>query len=231
MTTPEGHVRTELGAYVLGALERDDRRTVEEHLGGCSSCRDELARLSALPPLLDRLSTEEATTDLGDVTADLSGILRRTVEVEQRRLRRQVARWRAATAVAAAAALLLTVVVWRPWQPAPDLLVAELVAVTADARTVDGTVAAHAWDWGTTVEVRVAELPDRSSYVIWTVAADGHRERAGTWGPTPEGDARVRGASAIHRGQLVRVEITDGDGAALLAATFDPSDRDRNGSD
>lgn len=220
MTAPDPHVRTELGVYVLGALERDDRHAVEEHLEGCSSCRDELARLSALPPLLDRLSTEEATTDLEDVTADLSGILRRTVEIEHGRLRRELARWRAATAVAAAAALLLTVVVWRPWQPAPDRLVAELVAVAADARTVEGTVAAYAWNWGTTVEIRVAELPDRSSYVIWTVAADGHRERAGTWGPTPDRDARVRGASAIHRDQLVRVEVTDEDGAALLAATF-----------
>lgn len=231
MTAPEPHVRTELGAYVLGALERDDRHAVEAHLEGCSSCRDELARLSALPPLLDRLSTEEATTDLEDVTADLSDVLRRTVEIEHRRLRRQVATWRAATAVSAAAALLLTVVVWRPWQPAPDRLVAELVAVSADADAVDGTVAAYAWDWGTTVEIRVAELPDRPSYVIWTVAADGHRERAGTWGPTPDGDARVRGASAIHRAQLVRVEVTDEAGAALLAATFDPSAPDDDGPD
>ena len=56
----EGHVRHELGAYLLGALEPGERRAVEVHVDTCPGCRDELAQLSGLPSLLDRISVEEA---------------------------------------------------------------------------------------------------------------------------------------------------------------------------
>jgi anti-sigma factor RsiW len=41
-----------LGAYVLGALERRERRALEAHLDGCATCRAELDRLAPLPRLL-----------------------------------------------------------------------------------------------------------------------------------------------------------------------------------
>ena len=48
-------VTTELGAYVLGALEPAERRQVEGHLGDCPACAAELAELEPLPALLDRV--------------------------------------------------------------------------------------------------------------------------------------------------------------------------------
>jgi anti-sigma factor RsiW len=50
----------ELGAYVLGALERDERRELERHLEVCPICRMELERLAPLPGLLSRLSADDA---------------------------------------------------------------------------------------------------------------------------------------------------------------------------
>jgi anti-sigma factor RsiW len=43
----DAHARYEqdLGAYVLGALEQDESRVVEDHLEGCAHCRAELERL------------------------------------------------------------------------------------------------------------------------------------------------------------------------------------------
>lgn len=35
----ERHVRDDLGAYALGALEPDERATVERHIAGCAACR------------------------------------------------------------------------------------------------------------------------------------------------------------------------------------------------
>ena len=46
---PAGHdeLRVFLGAYVLGALEGDERAAaLEAHLAACESCREELRRLA-----------------------------------------------------------------------------------------------------------------------------------------------------------------------------------------
>lgn len=48
-----GHLSDALGAYVLGALEDDERQAVEGHLSMCEACRGEHRRLAALPALLD----------------------------------------------------------------------------------------------------------------------------------------------------------------------------------
>ena len=105
--TGEEHVREELGAYVLGALEPGDRRAVEEHVTSCSSCRDELARLSGMPALLDRLTAEEAMADLTPVPAALAPRVVLGVAGEARRLRRQVRAWRAVAASGVAASFIL----------------------------------------------------------------------------------------------------------------------------
>ena len=48
------HVREELGGYVLGGLEPDEREAVAAHLAECPACAAEHARLAGLPPLLER---------------------------------------------------------------------------------------------------------------------------------------------------------------------------------
>jgi anti-sigma factor RsiW len=50
-----------LGAYVLGALEREERSRLEAHLETCAVCREELEELAPLPGLLSRLTVDEAT--------------------------------------------------------------------------------------------------------------------------------------------------------------------------
>ena len=53
MTCPDA--ASDLGAYVLGALEPGERRRVEEHLRSCPACAAELAEFAALPGLLNRV--------------------------------------------------------------------------------------------------------------------------------------------------------------------------------
>ena len=59
MTCREG--ATDLGAYVLGALDPVESRRMEQHVLDCPACAAELEELAALPPLL-------ATVPLDDLT-------------------------------------------------------------------------------------------------------------------------------------------------------------------
>lgn len=213
-------MREELGAYVLGVLDQDGRRAVEAHLGGCSECRDEVASLAAVRPLLDRLTPDEVG---GDLFVPAPRLARPDLDVavaSTGRLRRRLRTWRV---VALASAVALVVVL------APDVdrtvelpapVVTSVDPVAADAADVAGTVAAHAWEWGTTLELDLRALPVRETYELWAIGEDGRRQRAGTWGPTQDGGARVRGATAILRDDLAGVEITDVSGAVLFGAVF-----------
>ena len=215
-----GHreLRERLGAYVLGALGHDERLGLEQHLDGCSACRDEVSRLSALPPLLDRVSPEEATArPLRPPAGLLDDVLAR-IDRERRHERRRLRVWQAAAAGLTVAAVAV-VALWAPWQgqPTVDAVVAPAEAVVA---SVDGQAELMAWEWGTTVRLEVIGLPARDAYVLWAVAVDGRRQQAGTWGPTADRSARVIGASAILREALARVEVTDPSGEVL--AVFEP---------
>jgi len=53
------HVRLELGAFVLGALDPAEQRAVEAHLAVCGACRAELAELAPLAGLLARVPAED----------------------------------------------------------------------------------------------------------------------------------------------------------------------------
>ena len=47
-----GHLRTDLGGYVLGGLTAEETRAVEAHLRTCEDCRAELRELRDLPGLM-----------------------------------------------------------------------------------------------------------------------------------------------------------------------------------
>lgn len=212
--------REALGAYVLGALDPAGRRDVERHLEACRDCTDDLTRLSPLPGLLGRVSEQEARADLLVPPADLlDGVIRR-LTAQERRLRTQVRRWRVATVAACLAALVAVVVAVAPWDTGPDRVVVTSDPPPTASTAATGEVAAIAWEWGTTVELQAADLPRRDRYELWAVAEDGRRERAGTWGTTASGAARVRGASSIARSDLARVEVTDPEGRVLMRFDF-----------
>ena len=48
-------MRQLLGVYVVGAIDPAERTMVDEHLGHCADCRDELAGLAGLPAMLSRV--------------------------------------------------------------------------------------------------------------------------------------------------------------------------------
>ena len=50
-------------AYVLGALPDADRHEFETHMAGCASCRDAVAELVTVAPLLTLLNYDEVVAD------------------------------------------------------------------------------------------------------------------------------------------------------------------------
>lgn len=218
--------REALGAYVLGALDPAERHDVEAHLATCTSCRDELSRLSALPQLLGRLSPDEASEDTLVPPDGSAPRLVLAAAAEAARLDRQVRRWRRVAAVTTAAAVLFGVLfAVDPFGGGGSNLeppiVAQMQQVAPDASATDGSASAYAWEWGTTIELDVARLPERDRYVLLAVAEDGRREQTGTWGATEARTARLRSASSIARDELSRVEVTDSDGTVLFTFDFD----------
>ncbi len=98
-----------LGVYVVGAIDPAERMTVDEHLGDCPQCRDELASLAGLPAMLSRVPAADVERislepsglpEMTEPSAELLNSLLRKVSAKRRtRL------WRGAVAVAASAAI------------------------------------------------------------------------------------------------------------------------------
>lgn len=217
-------VRESLGAWVLGSLDGDERRAVESHLAGCEECGAEVAALSAVPGLLNRLSEDEVADGLLIPSHSLRDRLLAEVEAVHATTQRHLRRWRAAAFVATIAAAVALVIgqtgILEPTPPDFDRIVASVQPLAEDAEETTGEAAALAWEWGITVELDLDDLPAREGYVVWAVSDDGRRQQAGAWGSTESRDARVRGASSIMQDDLAKVEVTDATGEMLLTFNF-----------
>ena len=53
-------------AYVLGALDVDDRRAYERHLAHCATCSAAVSEMAGLPGILGKLSSQDAVALLGE---------------------------------------------------------------------------------------------------------------------------------------------------------------------
>ena len=208
-----------LGAYVLGALDREERCELEAHLDTCAICRDELDRLAPLPGLLSRLSVEDADElgapepDPAQHLAPLEGAL---AEVARVRRRSRLVR------VAAAAAVLAVAVVIAAGNPllrdgggdggAP----APLTASAFDARTgVEGVAELSSRPWGTRVRLRLTGVRPGERCRLVARGEGGRAEVAATWRAGYRGTADVPGAVTIPTDRLAALDVV-GAGDRLL---------------
>jgi hypothetical protein len=118
MTSTPDRFREWDAAYVLGALNTDDRREYERHLPGCPACTTAVAELAVLPGILSALPATEAVaideaagTTPGAAAADhlrtaahQPGLVQRLAGAAVKRTRRR--RIRLAVGAAAAAAVI-----------------------------------------------------------------------------------------------------------------------------
>jgi Putative zinc-finger len=218
-----------LGAYVLGALEREERARLEAHLETCAICREELDRLAPLPGLLSRLTLEEAevleTPELGPAPPEHSlqpeagysaAPLERALFAVARERRRS--RLMRAAAVAAALVLAAVALVGGPLLdddggdgPAP------LTAAASDLQTgVHGSAELTREPWGTRVELSLAGVRPGEHCRLVARAVGGRTEVAATWRAGYLGTAEVPGAVAIPADRLASLDVVTDDERLLV---------------
>jgi anti-sigma factor RsiW len=194
---------TDLGAYVLGALEPGERRRVEEHLERCPSCAAEVAEFAALPALLDRV-------DLADLTPSPELFARMSAAAAP------PARLRVRTAALVAAAVLAVLGVGvTVWVTGPT---AE--TVTASAGAVQATVTVSSVDKGSALDVTVAGMHPHETCHLVAVGRDGIRHPAGEWPASAAGDGTWRGWADVDRDGLAAVILVGDGGRELVRAVF-----------
>jgi hypothetical protein len=202
VTCPE--TPTALGAYVLGALSPEERRSFEEHLDGCPLCTAELAEFAGIPALLDRVRPEDlqpvAVTPSPELFDRVSAAARVTpVPVPRRR------RW----LLVAAAVLVLVgagtgAIVWATSGGSDT--------VTASSGPVHATLAVTGQEEGTVLELTVDGLRPGETCRMVAVDEEGEWHPAGDWAVDGDGDGTWRGWADVQRDDLREVHVYgDGD--------------------
>jgi hypothetical protein len=181
-------IRQLLGVYVVGAIDPAERVLVDEHLGVCPQCRDELASLAGLPAMLSRVPADDVermsfeSSGLPEMTEPsaelLNSLLRRVAAKRRTRL------WRGAVAVAASAAIAAgaATAATELAKPQPQVQLQD-VARGADLKThVAAVVDYVATPWHTTeMRVQVTGIQPGTPCDFWIVGPTGHAVWAGSW--------------------------------------------------
>jgi hypothetical protein len=204
MTCRDG--TTDLGAYVLGALDPADRRRVEEHVRGCRVCAAELAELRELPPLLDRVRPGDLSDAAVTPSPDLFERVSAAAEADRARGFRR--RLLAAAAVLVVLGAGAGTAVWALRSDEPTRTV-----VAGDVRM---TVTVTAEGDGTALDVRVAGVPPRTNCTLLVVDRDGNPHPAGEWSATYAGEASFTGWSDVDRSDVADVVLLGTDGSELV---------------
>jgi anti-sigma-K factor RskA len=213
-------IRQLLGVYVVGAIDPAERALVDEHLGQCQLCRDELAGLAGLPAMMSRVPVADvewldtAVTELPalqEPSEEMLAWLVRQVSVKRRsRLRRSMVAV-AAAAVIAAGGAAATMQLTRPPAVSND------VAQAASGR-VAAVVDYSPTGWGTAMRVQVSGIPSGTKCQFWVVGKDGRASYAGAWtvgGSLYGGKAWYSASSPWKAGSVNSFRITSG-GKLLL---------------
>ncbi|HEY2878483.1 MAG TPA: zf-HC2 domain-containing protein [Nocardioides sp.] len=192
----------ELGAYVLHALEPDETDAVQEHLGDCDTCRDEVRSLAFTASLLALLTPQDL---------DEFDEIRRTPVSTRRRTRPRVAM------VVVAAVLGIGVVfggarMLNHQQPPA----ATVVQAVDPATHVKASVAMAPGDSGTRLQLSLAGAYPRGWCALVARSRDGTSDTAATWVADADGTASVSGMTAIHASRLSELDVVTDTGRVLV---------------
>ena len=202
-------------AYVLGALDDDDRRAFEEHLPTCPDCRARVAELRGTAGRLALLDREP--TALPEPVPDtlLPAMLHRAAA--ERRRRRMLSG--AVAAVAAACVLALAIVLWpagsanAPRPPAQALTAIQPIPLTVSARLTSRA-------WGTQIDLHCAyPTSERERFAYDLVVVDrAHRSHvAGDWTLVPgKKGFDFRTGTQVPKSQIDKLVVRSATGTPLL---------------
>ncbi|MCX4524217.1 MULTISPECIES: zf-HC2 domain-containing protein [unclassified Streptomyces] len=232
------HEEELLGPYVLGVLDDEEVRRLEEHMTGCVRCREEVTALREMEAVLGEVP-EEAFLDGPPQGGDL--LLQRTLR--QVRAEKTSARRRGGGLVGLAAAAALAAVFWAGTQLGTDdgRSVAQTPppspTVSAAPTPVPGTKVASATDNVTgaraTVQVTpaakwvrvhaaVTGVPPGERCRLVVISKDGKRTSAGSWvvGSQENGEgkgAALDGSAAVDPADVKEVLVENEAGTKFVS--------------
>jgi anti-sigma-K factor RskA len=212
-------VRQLLGVYVVGAIDPSDRPLVDDHLGECADCRDELAGLAGLPAMLSRVPAADIERIASGVT-NLPEGAEPSPELLNSLLRRVSARrrsrmWRGAAAVAAAAVVAAggaTAVTQLTKPHQPQVVSREVASAMNPATHVAAVVDYSQTPWNTTdMRVEVSGIAAGTNCRFWVVGSHG-RTAAGGWtvGLTYTRSEWYEVSAPVRADEVRGFQITDG---------------------
>ncbi|MFD3546941.1 anti-sigma factor family protein [Streptomyces sp. NPDC058655] len=235
------HEEELLGPYVLGVLDPEEFRRIEEHISGCVQCREEVNALREMEAALGEVP-EEAFLNGPPQGGDL--LLQRTLR--QLRGEQAAARRRRAGFAGLAAAASLAAVFWAgaqlggadsagvalPPPPSPTAPVSAApsppVAGTKVASATDRTSGARmtvqmtpATEW-VRVRAAVTGLPPGERCRLVVVSKDGTRTIAGGWVVGGRGGGEAKGAAldgsaAVDPSDVTSIQVENESGKTFVS--------------
>lgn len=206
------HFRDLTAAYVLGALDPDERAELLEHLETCKRCQADIVDFAPLPALL-------GAVDLDDLVEPPESHLSDAVVAEARSELRQLhasrRRWRAtATILAAAAAVVVALGAAALILDLDDGTQEQVdrieLAFDAEGDTT-GDLIVDERGWGTYVHVSLEDLPERELYRLWAIDQSGTWHEAGSWLSTPDNSATLGGSTHLRLAEIALLVVTSDD--------------------
>ncbi|UXA15305.1 zf-HC2 domain-containing protein [Mycobacterium sp. SMC-8] len=192
-------------AYVLGALDGDERREYEHHLAGCRHCRSAVTEISDMPKML-------AGLEIDDVTA-----------IERAAVRHRRTRWLTTAAVGVAAAALAVALVLAI-RPQADQTVAQMQEMTKVAETpINASIALEGYGWGTRIDMACSygdwgrrDAPPQNLGMV-VIGHDGSRSEIATWLGVSGATALPSATTPMAVTQIAAVQLVSAaDGTVLL---------------
>jgi hypothetical protein len=233
VTDPDDRYKDWDAAYVLGALDAEDRRAYERHLATCTECAAGVAQFAGLPGILSRLSPEDALALLAeeDVVAGVDDHLRDGVHtpglvqrlaVASGRRRRRTRFAVTGTAIVIVALLATGGIVYTANQPTTVAAVA-MAPLGQHSVTARMSVTSKAWgtrfDWSCSYYHDVWSTP--ASYDLVVTTKSGATSTVATWSSAGPHAADLSASSNIAIGDIRSVEIRlTGTTKALLRETL-----------
>jgi hypothetical protein len=222
---------TDVGAYSLGLLERQDRQAFEAHLAQCESCTAELGELSAMASLLSNVEPFEAGQDEVDETTIADLVRQRSLAQRHRDRRRALVAAAAGLVLLAGGAAVGLAAAPNQVLPVTSQVVSGQRHFARNARTgVTGTIGLVPKPWGTEVTLDLAGVRGPLLCQLVAVSVTGQRQvvigwfvpRAGYGVPSHPAHLVLLGGTAIGEKELAVVDVDVVHGATLLSIPTGP---------
>jgi anti-sigma factor RsiW len=201
----------DVGAYVLDALEPDERARVRAHLRECSACADTLQELEGLPALLALVPAPVVAPQPAPMPSELAfHRLRRRLADDEVRPPARARLWLVAAAAVAVLGAGLTGGVLAAVHPSvPTVIAASQGEIQASAR-----IAARGNGSDVTLALDGVASGEHCQLVV--IASDGRRETASSWTASYRGTATVTGRVAIKPEDMAELVVQTPDGQRLV---------------